>query len=103
MTKILNSRQKDFNIVIVGTGGQGLITLLKILAEAAMLRGFSFKTSELHGLSQRGGSVECHLRFGKEIHSPLVMAGKADLLLLWNKMKLCEPATMAQKKKRHFW
>jgi len=42
MTKILNSRQKDFNIVIVGTGGQGLITLLKILAEAAMLRGYVF-------------------------------------------------------------
>lgn len=72
---------KDFNIVIVGTGGQGLITLLKILSEASKLDGFDVKTSELHGLSQRGGSVECHLRFGKKIYSPLVGAGSADLVL----------------------
>jgi len=73
--------KKDFNIVIVGTGGQGLITLLKILAEAAMLQGFDVRTSELHGLSQRGGSVECHIRFGKKVFSPLVEAGGADLII----------------------
>ena len=72
---------KEFNIVIVGTGGQGQITLLQILAEAALLEGYDVKTSELHGLSQRGGSVEVHLRFGKEIYSPLVSQGKADLIL----------------------
>jgi len=72
---------KEFNIVIVGTGGQGQITLLQILAEAALLEEYNVKTSELHGLSQRGGSVEVHLRFGKEIYSPLVAQGKADLIL----------------------
>lgn len=72
---------RDFNIVIVGTGGQGQITLLQILAEAALLERYDLKSSELHGLSQRGGSVEVHLRFGNEIYSPLVSQGKADLIL----------------------
>lgn len=72
---------EQFNILIVGTGGQGQITLLQILAEAALFEGKEIKTSELHGLSQRGGSVEVHLRFGKKIFSPLVSQGKADLIL----------------------
>lgn len=75
-------RQIDqFNIVIVGTGGQGLITLLQVLAEAAALSGLDVKTSELHGLSQRGGSVEVHIRFGRKIYSPLVAKGRADLVI----------------------
>ena len=73
--------KKDFNIIIAGTGGQGLITLLQIIAEAALGEGYDIKTSELHGLSQRGGSVEVHLRFGKKIYSPLVSQGKVDLIL----------------------
>lgn len=76
-----NNMKKKFNIIISGTGGQGLITLLQIIAEAALIEGFDVKTSELHGLSQRGGSVETHLRFGKEIYSPLVAQGTADLIL----------------------
>jgi len=71
----------QFNMIIVGTGGQGQITLLQILAEAAFLEGKEIKTSELHGLSQRGGSVEVHIRFGKEIYSPLISQEKADLIL----------------------
>jgi len=73
--------EKDFNIIIIGTGGQGLITLLQVLAEAALIENYDVKTSELHGLSQRGGSVEVHIRFGKEIHSPLVSQSGADLVL----------------------
>lgn len=73
--------KNDFNIVIVGTGGQGQITLLQLLAEAALIEGYDVKTSELHGLSQRGGSVEVHIRLGKEIFSPLVSQAKADLIL----------------------
>ena len=72
---------EKFNIVIVGTGGQGLITLLQIIAEAALFEGYEVRTSELHGLSQRGGSVEVHIRFGKEVFSPLVSQGEADLIL----------------------
>ncbi len=73
--------KKDFNIVIVGTGGQGSITLLQILARAASIDGNDVRTSELHGLSQRGGSVEVQMRFGKKIFSPMVAEGGADLIL----------------------
>ncbi|MBU2635317.1 2-oxoacid:acceptor oxidoreductase family protein, partial [Patescibacteria group bacterium] len=74
-------KNRTFNIVISGTGGQGLITLLQIIAEAALVEGLDVKTSELHGLSQRGGAVETHIRFGKKIYSPLVSLGSADLIL----------------------
>ena len=77
----MKKRVNQFNIVIVGTGGQGLITLLQILAEAALSEGYDVKTSELHGLSQRGGSVEVHFRFGKNIFSPLVKQGGANLII----------------------
>ena len=72
---------KKFNILIVGTGGQGQITLLQILSAAALSEGYDIKTSELHGLSQRGGSVEVHIRFGKKIFSPLIPQGQADLII----------------------
>lgn len=57
------------------------MTLLKILLEAAFMEGYDVKTSELHGLSQRGGSVEAHIRFGEKVFSPLVPIVKADLVL----------------------
>lgn len=77
----MTQNNTQFNIVIVGTGGQGLLTLLQVLAEAAVSSGLDVKTSELHGLSQRGGSVEVHIRFGKKIYSPLVAQAKADLII----------------------
>ena len=58
---------KNFNIIVNGVGGQGVITLLSLIAEAAFVEGYDIKSSELHGLSQRGGSVETHIRFGKKI------------------------------------
>ncbi len=72
---------KTFNIIICGTGGQGIITLLKILTKAALIEGFNVKSSELHGLSQRGGSVKTHIKIGKKIFSPLILPGQADFLL----------------------
>jgi indolepyruvate ferredoxin oxidoreductase beta subunit len=74
--------KKDFNLIIVGVGGQGQITLLRILEEAALVENKDFKGSELHGLSQRGGSVEVHFRMGKNIFSPLVSQADADLILV---------------------
>jgi len=71
----------EFSIVISGVGGQGLITLLRILSEAAFKENYEVRTAELHGLAQRGGSVEVHLRFGSKIYSPLVKAGGAHLIV----------------------
>ena len=72
---------KNFNIILTGIGGQGIITLTRILSEAALINKKDVKTSELHGLSQRGGSVETHVRFGSEIYSPLVRQAGADLVI----------------------
>jgi len=77
----MTKNKKEFNLIIAGIGGQGLITLLQILAEAALSGGNDVRSSELHGLAQRGGSVEIYLRFGKEIFSPLVAPGRADFIL----------------------
>lgn len=71
---------KEFNIIIAGVGGQGVITLQNIISESAMLQGYDVKTSELHGLAQRGGGVSSHLRFGEKIYSPLVLQGGANLV-----------------------
>ncbi len=73
--------KKEFNIILAGIGGQGIITLTQVLAEAALIERLDIKTSELHGLSQRGGSVETHVRFGKEIYSPLVRQAGANLII----------------------
>jgi len=72
---------KQFNMMVTGIGGQGLITILQIISEAALNEGYDIKTSELHGLSQRGGSVEVYIRFGKKVYSPLIPQGKADLVI----------------------
>jgi len=72
---------KLFNIVIVGTGGQGLLTLTNIISNAAISEGMDAKTSELHGLSQRGGSVQTYIRFGEKVYSPLVPLAGADLII----------------------
>lgn len=72
---------KNFNIIVNGVGGQGVITLLSLIDEAAFIEGYDVKSSELHGLSQRGGSVETHIRFGKKIYSPLIPYKKADLII----------------------
>lgn len=73
--------KKIFNIVIAGAGGQGLITLTNIISKAALIEGYDVKTSELHGLSQRGGSVQTYVRFGKKVYSPLIVSAGADLIL----------------------
>jgi indolepyruvate ferredoxin oxidoreductase beta subunit len=72
---------ENFNLILTGVGGQGIITLLQVIDESAFVEGYDVKSSELHGLSQRGGSVEAHIRFGKKVYSPMVANGNADLIL----------------------
>jgi indolepyruvate ferredoxin oxidoreductase, beta subunit len=70
------------NIVVAGLGGQGVIRASDILADAAFLAGYDVKKAELHGMSQRGGSVSSDVRFGKRVLSPMVPAGEADFLVV---------------------
>ncbi|MFZ2658660.1 MAG: 2-oxoacid:acceptor oxidoreductase family protein [Victivallales bacterium] len=70
------------NIIIAGIGGQGVIKASDILSEAAFKAGYDVKKSEIHGMSQRGGSVTSDVRFGKKVFSPTIPSGEADFLLV---------------------
>jgi len=70
------------NIVIAGLGGQGVLKASDILASAVFRAGFDVKKSEIHGMSQRGGSVSSDVRFGKKVFSPMVPPGQADCLVV---------------------
>ena len=73
---------KTINIILAGLGGQGVIKASDILSEAAFHSGFEVKKSEIHGMSQRGGSVTSDVRFGREVLSPMVPPGEADFLVV---------------------
>ena len=72
---------KEFNVVLTGVGGQGVLTLGMIIAEAALKQEYDVRTTELHGLAQRGGSIPVHVRFGKKMYTPLILEGEADLII----------------------
>ncbi|MBU2513891.1 indolepyruvate oxidoreductase subunit beta [bacterium] len=69
------------NVIIVGTGGQGVILASEILCDVALECGYDTKKSEIHGMAQRGGVVSSHVRYGAKVASPLIAEGTADILL----------------------
>jgi len=69
------------SVLIVGVGGQGVIMVSKVLATLCQEHGLEVKQSEVHGMAKRGGAVFSHVRFGKRVHSPVIPAGEADVLL----------------------
>ncbi len=78
---------KTYSILFAGVGGQGVLLAAEITAMAAVLSGFEVKQTEVHGVSQRGGSVETHVRFGKQVWSPVVTPGKADVVVALEKLE----------------
>lgn len=80
---------RDFssNILIVGVGGQGTLLASRILGEIADILGYQCKLSEVHGMSQRGGSVVTHVRIGKEVLSPIICAGEADYIMAFEELE----------------
>ena len=70
-----------FNVSLVGVGGQGILLTSDVLALAAMHAGLDVKKSEIHGMSQRGGSVISQVRFGTRVHSPIIPDGQSDVLV----------------------
>jgi indolepyruvate ferredoxin oxidoreductase beta subunit len=79
---VLSNKTDVTNIVIAGLGGQGVLKASDIVAEVAFRAGLDVKKSEIHGMSQRGGSVTSDLRFGEKVYSPMVPTGDADYLLV---------------------
>ena len=73
---------KVVNVVVAGLGGQGVIKASDILADVAFRAGKDVKKAEIHGMSQRGGSVTSDVRFGAEVLSPMVTPGEADFLVV---------------------
>ena len=72
---------KTKNIMIVGVGGQGSVLASKLLGHLLTAQGFDVKVSEVHGMSQRGGSVVTYVRYGEKVYSPVVEKGEADFIV----------------------
>jgi len=87
LLKGLVSSMEKLNLLIVGVGGQGTLLASRILGTVALKMNFDVKVSEVHGMSQRGGSVETYVKFGKKIYSPLVGKGEADLIIAFEKLE----------------
>ena len=75
------------SILLVGVGGQGTILASKILTTGLMEAGYDVKMSEIHGMSQRGGSVSSQVRYGEKVMSPVIEKGKADIVVAFEKME----------------
>ncbi len=69
------------NIMIVGVGGQGSLLASKLLGRLLLTKGYDIKVSEVHGMSQRGGSVVTYVRFGDKVYSPIIDKGEADFIV----------------------
>ncbi len=78
---------KTKSIVLAGVGGQGAILTAKILVNGLMSKGYDVKMSEVHGMSQRGGSVSTQVHFGDKVYSPVIGEGAADILVAFEKME----------------
>jgi indolepyruvate ferredoxin oxidoreductase, beta subunit len=85
------------NILLVGVGGQGILLASEVLSETFMLAGFDVKKSEIHGMSQRGGSVVSHVRYGSEVFSPIVPEGEGDILFGFELLETCRYLSLLKK------
>lgn len=75
------------NIMIVGVGGQGTLLASKMLGYVLLQQGYDVKVSEVHGMSQRGGSVVTYVRYGKKVYSPVIDKGEADVIISFEKLE----------------
>ncbi len=75
------------NIMIVGVGGQGSLLASKLLGKLLVNEGYDVKVSEVHGMSQRGGSVVTYVRYGEKVYSPLIEDGEADFIVSFEKIE----------------
>ena len=79
--------KKTTNVMIVGVGGQGTLLASKTLGKLLVSEGYDVKVSEVHGMSQRGGSVVTYVRFGEKVYSPIIDKGEADYIVSFEKLE----------------
>lgn len=82
-----SAMRATLNFLLAGVGGQGIILASDVLVNVGVAAGYTAKQAEIHGMSQRGGSVTSYVRWGREVHSPLVGAGEVDVLLAFEKLE----------------
>ena len=75
------------NVMIVGVGGQGSLLASKLLGRLLLSKGYDIKVSEVHGMSQRGGSVVTYVRFGDKVYSPVIDKGQADFIVSFEELE----------------
>ena len=86
------------SLLLVGVGGQGTILVSRILSEGLVEAGYDVKMSEIHGMSQRGGSVTTQIKFGKKVYSPSIDLGEADVLVAFEKLEAARYINQLNKK-----
>ena len=79
--------KKSYNIMIVGVGGQGTLLASRLIGAVMIAQGLDVKVSEVHGMSQRGGSVVTYVRAGEQVASPIIEKGEADLILAFEQLE----------------
>jgi indolepyruvate ferredoxin oxidoreductase beta subunit len=83
----MKTKDTDINFLLAGVGGQGTLLASNALAHIGVRAGYDVKKAEVHGMAQRGGSVSSHMRWGEEIHSPLIGRGEVDYLVVFEKLE----------------
>lgn len=87
----------EMNFLVVGVGGQGALLASNILADVGVMAGYDVKKAEVHGMSQRGGSVNSHVRWGDRVRSPVIESGDVDILLALEKLETLRYLHMLRK------
>ena len=77
------------NILLAGVGGQGILLASEVLSEVALMAGLDVKKNEIHGMSQRGGSVVSHVRYGDKVFSSIIPEGEVDILFSFETLETC--------------
>ncbi len=85
------------SVMIVGVGGQGSLLASKLLGNLLINEGYDVKVSEVHGMSQRGGSVVTYVRYGDKVYSPIVTEGEADIIISFEKLEAARYAKFLKK------
>ena len=88
---------KTTSVMIVGVGGQGSLLAYKLLGRLLVDEGYDVKVSEVHGMSQRGGSVVTYVRFGEKVYSPIIAEGEADIIISFEKLEAARYAGFLKK------
>lgn len=91
---------KTTNILLAGVGGQGILLASEVLSEVCLMAGLDVKKNEIHGMSQRGGSVVSHVRYGEKVFSSIIPEGEVDILFSFELLETCRYLPLLRKNGR---